>query len=250
MLDAARVDSSPYMIVPLPVSASRALLASPAPAAGNVVDPCFKATARTVVATRNPGWHGRPPIIVFHESCAGHGYPTVACALNVILCVVGKRTRVAHQVPRPGVTQAALARDCPCRRLRARRERQFRGSVGAGSGWNRESDRGNASNCRPARRAWPPGHDRRHGNRSRFRLRARHPDLPVLGPHGRDVRNIGIDRRSRRGSPRMRRRSGRRCGRAAGHGDAAGERAARERPARRATSTQSGASSRSGGLAP
>ena len=140
---------------------------------------------------------------------------------------------------RPGVTEAASAGVCPCKRPSARRERRFRGRICAGSGRNREPGRGSAGNAsrkvrldRVGGKACPSGHDRRHGrrrdseeNRSRLDLRARHPDRPASGPDGTDLRNIGINRRSRLDS--------RRRGRAAGHCDAAGERAARARPAQR-----------------
>ena len=48
-----------------------------------------------------------------------------------------------------GVPQAALVGDCPGKRPSARRERPFRGAIGAESGRNRGSDRRTANNASP-----------------------------------------------------------------------------------------------------
>ena len=64
-------------------------------------------------------------------------------AMNAILCADGKRGADS----RSGVPQASFAGDCPDRRSRARRERPFRGPIGAGSGRNRRVLARNRKQC-------------------------------------------------------------------------------------------------------
>ena len=95
----------------------------------------------------------RPPIVAVAANRSRHDYPLSTCAPSGFLSADSKAPCQIGVFGTWGVSQASLAGDCPGERPSARRERQFRGAIGAESGRNRGSERRTANNGRPARRS-------------------------------------------------------------------------------------------------